>query len=223
MGIVMRPGGPSTDWESIRKRLERATEGLRSTGELSPERAREVLRERARALAGTAAATETRPGIEIVTFRLGMERYGIEARYVREVGRVPEYTPVPGLPRPFVGVTNLRGEIVPILDLAAFLAVSRTEATDRSRLIVLGAEDPELALLADETYEVVEITEEALEMAPAREGVPGREILRGVTGEALIVLDGALLLADERFFFQEEEDDVVPVTVPTLGAPVAKG
>jgi purine-binding chemotaxis protein CheW len=192
------------DWQEVHDRLARAREALTTTDALSPERARSLMEERARALArpttGASAAAEI---LEVITFALGRERYAIETRFVREVIRLVDFTPVPGAPEFVLGVTHLRGEVLAIVDLRKFLRVAHRGVTDLSRVLVLGAGEPELGVLADavEAIGPLPVTD-ALAAPETVAGIDGA-FLRGVTRDALIVLDGGALLSDEGLFVDQ--------------------
>jgi purine-binding chemotaxis protein CheW len=132
------------------------------------------------------------------------ERYAIETRYVREVGPLVDVTPVPGTPEFVRGVGNLRGEITAIIELGRFFGIGTQSRTDLSRLVVLGAERVEFGIVADDVREVISLpieTLSALDMATTR---VDRTYLRGVTTDALIVLDGAALLNDHRLMIDHD-------------------
>lgn len=170
-----------------------------------PAHAREVLEARARALARPPApARPAGAGVEVVFFALGTERYAVEARFVREVARVADLAPVPGLPDFVMGVANLRGEILAVMDLRRILGVPAAGLTDLARLVVLGADRPEFGILADSVSEVATLRADEILEPPASVAGVGREFLKGVTREALIVLDGAVLLRDPRLFVGAE-------------------
>jgi len=180
--------------------------------ELSPERARAILEERARVL----ARVPERPVVaervlSVATFKLGAGRYAIEARTVREVGRLQQFSPVPGLPDFVVGVTNLRGEVLAVIDLGGLLGIAGVRRGEGSRLIVLGEEDAELAIVADETDEVVSVAADAVHPPPAHLAKDERAFVRGVTADGLVVLDGPALLSDPRLFFDHSEEGAGPV------------
>ncbi|MEK7474557.1 MAG: chemotaxis protein CheW [Candidatus Coatesbacteria bacterium] len=167
-------------------------------------RTREIMEERARRLARPAAEVRgSGDTLEIVVFGLASERYAVENRYVREVVRLADLAPVPGAPEFMAGVTNLRGEILAVVDLRRFFGVPARGITDTSRVVVLGADEAEFGVLADAVGEVVSVRpEEILDpLAPA--GGVGGEYLRGVTKDGLIVLDGAALLASPRLVVEQ--------------------
>ncbi|MBI4565717.1 MAG: chemotaxis protein CheW [Planctomycetes bacterium] len=191
------------DWEEARARIARATAAIEGSLELSPERARAVLDERARAMAQMPAAPPPADRLHVVTFALASERYAVEANHVREIARLTAYEPVPGTPEFVLGITSLRGEITMIVDLRRFFGVPIKGLTDLSRLVVLGTEHAEFGVLADEALGVTDLRRQDLAPPPASVAGIGREYLRGVTREALILLDAAALIGDRRLFVDQ--------------------
>jgi purine-binding chemotaxis protein CheW len=204
--VIRRGRGAPLDWQEVHDRLARAREGLTTVDALSPEAARALMDERARALAR--APTDSRTAgetLEIITFALGRERYAIETRFVREVTRLVDFTPVPGAPEFVLGVTNLRGDVLAIVDLRKFFRVADRGVTDLSRVLVLGTGEAELGILADVVESIDRLpVAEALTAPEAVTGIGG-VFLRGVTRDALIVLDGGALLSNERLFVDQSE------------------
>ncbi|MBC7818113.1 MAG: purine-binding chemotaxis protein CheW [Planctomycetaceae bacterium] len=137
------------DWPSVRERLNKATAATESALRVSPERAREIMDARARALARVQQAElDVGEVLEVATFALADERYAIETRFVSEVIRLADCTRVPGTPDFLLGVMNLRGEILSVIDLRKFLDLPARELSDQSRVVVLGGERPEFGVLA---------------------------------------------------------------------------
>jgi chemotaxis signal transduction protein len=174
---------------------------------LAPERATEIMAERARALARVPAqAPLASEVLEVMIFSLGNERYSIETRHAREVVRLADLTPVPGVPDFLTGIINLRGEVLAVIDLRKFFGLEERGLTELSRVIVLGRERAEFGILADAVHNVTPLRiDEVLEPPESTAGV-GRQYLRGVTTEALIVLDGTVLLRDPRLFIDQHEE-----------------
>ncbi len=172
-----------------------------------PKTAREVMEKRAEDLAKVPVraphATEV---LELVSFSLANERYAFETRHIREVIRFTDFTPIPGAPDFLVGLLNLRGEILAVFDLRKFFGVADKGVTDLSRAIVLGGDRAEFGVLADTASEVMTVrTEEVFESPGSVAGI-GREYLRGVTKDGLIVLDGGVLLQAVRFFIDQGDE-----------------
>lgn len=207
----MKPNTPRSrgpiDWQAVHARLERAEAALAEAQNPSPERAKEIMDARARVLAQ--APIPARPagaGVDLTLFALGKERYAIETRFVREVVRFADYTPVPGTPEFIVGVTNLRGVVLAVVDLRRFFNVPQQGLTDLSRVIVVGRERIEFGILADEAHGQIDLAADDI-LAPLGDvsGI-GRAYLRGVTEEALIVLDGNALFKDRRLMAGETRE-----------------
>jgi purine-binding chemotaxis protein CheW len=202
-----RPIDPKTgeiDWGEIRTRIANAFD--RSSPAAAPEQAREILAERARRLAlaaeRPAAAVDA---LELLPFRLGREHYAIETRYTREVVRLTGFTSVPSAEGFLLGVANLRGEIVPIFDLMLFFGFPSQGLSDRSRVVVIGIDDVEFGVIADSVQAVAHVPADALVADAVFEGKRGGECVRGITRDAMIVLDGAALIKDRRLFIGAPE------------------
>ncbi|HUE31112.1 MAG TPA: chemotaxis protein CheW [Verrucomicrobiae bacterium] len=192
-------------WEEVRARLARVTETATSATRLSPAQARELMDERARRLSAPTTPKPTADEVlEVVTFTLAGGRCGIDARWVCEVIRLGDLTPVPSTPDVLLGLTNLRGELLPVVDLRRLFALPRPEATPLARIIVLGGERAELGALVDEVHEVAMVhTGDVMDSAWIAGA--GREYLRGVTCEGLVLLDAARLFTDGRLLGDESD------------------
>jgi purine-binding chemotaxis protein CheW len=94
-----------------------------------------------------------------VRFRVAEEAYAVSVLNVLEVASLGEVTPVPGAPREILGVRNLRGKILPVIDLAALLGTRRTDLP--VRLLVTESEGRQAGLAIDEVTEVGELAEQA--------------------------------------------------------------
>ncbi len=184
--------GP-VDWDEIRRRMETAGRALAGATDTSAEGVRELLEERARALARPAAPPPAGDTLELLTFALANEVYAVESRYAVAVFQLIDLSPLPGAEPPVFGVTAWRGELLTILDLRAALGLSVTALNDLSRVIVLGEERPAFGILADAARELVTLP--AAEVREPPEGIAARrEYLRGVTADAVLVLEATKLL-----------------------------
>jgi purine-binding chemotaxis protein CheW len=200
MTLRPRSDGP-IDWENLRKRLEAATASSEAALEISEDRARQIMEERARALArAPEEKSEAGDRIEVVTFALGGERYAVETRYVREIIRVVQVTPMPAVPDLFIGLTNLRGEILPLVDLCRFFGVGRTDLAEAPWAIVLGDGAADLGAPTAAIQETLELPKAGLLKPADTASSQPVDCRLGVTEDALIVIDGAALLADRRLF-----------------------
>lgn len=167
--------------------------------------ARHVLRERARALARSPQrdiSAET--SLELLEFRLAKECYALETRHVSEVLPLIELTPLPCTP-PFVrGIVNVRGRILPVLDIKQFFDLPDQGLTDLHCIILVQGNDLEFGLLADVIVGVRTLAADSLQPAPPTLTGIRAEYLKGVSAERLVVLDLERLLADPKIIVQEE-------------------
>ncbi|MEJ2573770.1 MAG: chemotaxis protein CheW [Gammaproteobacteria bacterium] len=132
-----------------------------------------------------------------VTFRLGEEKYGIDVLQVQEVLRVTEISPVPGAPDYVLGIINLRGNVVTVVDARSRFGLPPQDADDASRIIVVDAFEKVVGLLVDNVSEVVYVPNSQIEMAPNVGTDESRKFVSGVfnrDSELLIMLDLAKLI-----------------------------
>src|SRR3569832_2886619 len=132
-----------------------------------------------------------------VTFRLGEETYGIDVLQVQEVLRVSEISPVPGALSFVIGIINLRGNVVTVLDARHRFGLPPKEPDDASRIIVVNAYDKVIGLLVDSVSEVNNVQAAEIEGAPTVGTDDNAKFVSGVCnrdGELLILVDLAKLL-----------------------------
>lgn len=159
---------------------------------------RAVLQERARQLARplTTAANRDASGANatsVLVARLGDERASIALDHIIEVYRAGELTPIPGAQAPVVGLIAWRGRVLTVLDIAHTRSRS-IEMTDETRILVIGQRTASFGIIADEVEDVQDLN--AQEAVPIENISPSRrEFVRGVTADALVVLDAAALIA----------------------------
>jgi purine-binding chemotaxis protein CheW len=129
--------------------------------------------------------------IEMLSFRLSGEEYAVMVEDVREVLKIRELTRVPNAPDYILGVTSLRGMMLPVIDLCTRLGLKPAERDEKARIIVVSADDEDVGLMVDRVNGVIRVLPDAIKPAP--EHVEhGAEYLRGIVrqGEKLyIVLD----------------------------------
>ena len=126
--------------------------------------------------------------IQVVVFCINKEFYGVPIDAVQEIVRVPEVTGVPDAPDFFEGVINLRGKIVPVVDLRKRLRLSSADRTKSSRVLVAENGGRVIGLLVDAVSEVRKLPAEAVEPPPEMIAAVGIEYITGVAkaGERLI-------------------------------------
>lgn len=177
---------------------------MNSSIETAPEDKKKLLKARAMALAKEPEKKEADEHIEVVEFQLAGERYGIQSGYVREVYPLKELTPLPCAPQFVAGVTNVRGEILPVIDIKKFFELPEKGITDQSKVVIVRNDRMEFGILADAALGVRLIP--LREMQPFLPTLTGIRAgyLRGVTKEGLVVLDAEKILADKKIIVHEE-------------------
>jgi purine-binding chemotaxis protein CheW len=141
------------------------------------------------------------PLIQFVTFILMDEVYGINVMQVQEVLRITEIAPVPGAPPYVLGIINLRGNVVTVIDTRTRFGLPTKETDDASRIIVIESDKQVVGILVDAVAEVVELRESEIDAAP---NVGTEESSRYIQGVATME-DSLLILVDLNKLLTDEE------------------
>ncbi len=120
--------------------------------------------------------------VQLVNFRLRSEEYGVDIGAVREITRVTNISRIPEAPSFVQGVTNLRGQIVAVVDLAKqFELTPQENLPESARIVVTEVNDQTVGMLVDEVPEVLKIPEENIEPAPELIQTEGKkDYIRGI-------------------------------------------
>ena len=146
--------------------------------------------------APVAPANEERE-LHLVVFRLDLEEYAVPIQVVREVVRVGDITRVPHAPAHIRGVMNLRGHILPIVEIRARLNLTPAEVASTSRVVVVEVEGRTVGLLVDAVGQVARVGEHLVASPPEEVRTAGVEAVTGVAragARLLILLDLPRLL-----------------------------
>lgn len=188
------------DWTDARRSLAELDAALQNVLSPSTERTRELLEERAVALAqATPVVSGTKSDSEAVVFSLAGQRLALETRYAREVIRSPDVTPVPGAGRLFVGIANLRGELLPVFDLREFFGIRQDEGSALDWTIICGEDKADFGILVD-AVEIIPMAWDDILDVPTTVGGTGAACLRGVTRAGVTVLDTPAFIAHPSLF-----------------------
>jgi purine-binding chemotaxis protein CheW len=142
------------------------------------------------------------PILRWVTFRLNSEKYGINVMQVQEVLRVSEIAPVPGAPNYVLGIINLRGNVVTVIDTRKRFGLMLKEPDDASRIVIIEVKNNVIGILVDSVAEVVDLRKSEIEVAPNVGNEESSKFIEGVAshdGELLIVIDLNKFLSDEEW------------------------
>ncbi len=143
------------------------------------------------------------PVLQWVTFQLGSETYGINVLQVREVLRVTDITPVPGAPEHVLGIINLRGNVVTVMDCRRCFDLPDKEHDDLSRIVIVEAAGQIVGILVDSVAEVVYLRSSQIDHAPNVGAEDGAKYIQGVYSrddELLILVDLNKLITPEELY-----------------------
>ncbi len=135
--------------------------------------------------------------LQIVGFRVGQEAFGLPISVVQEIVRPPEIANVPHAPDYVEGVMNLRGRIVPVIDLRRRFGSTVSRNNSKTRVLVVDADSRVVGLIVDSASEVLKITAEQIEPAPNVFDDPATNYVSGIAkhrGKLIILVDLAKIL-----------------------------
>lgn len=193
------------DWHAVRQRLDIARLAIEHIALPDPEECSRILKARAQVLARRAEPTEEiDEWIEVVEFVLAQERYAVELRHVRDVYPLEHLTPLPCTPAFVLGIVNLHGEILSVIDIKKFFGLAERGLTDLNKVIVLACPGMYFGILADAISSVRRIQVASIQRSlPTLAGIRER-YLKGVTRERITILDAEALLADQKIVVHEQ-------------------
>ena len=195
---------PAIDWQAARERIEAAELAMVNGPALDGDRDRALLEQRARALAKVAADEDAPDFLEIVAFAMAHEHYGVAASFVREVYPLKELTPIPGAPEFVLGIVNIRGRVLSLINLKTFFSLPEQGLAEQNQIIVLSSPDMEFGVLADSVLGVRVLYPSELQADfPAFTGLR-KEYLLGVSPDGTVVLDARRILADPNIVVRDD-------------------
>ena len=142
------------------------------------------------------------PILQWVTFRLEIETYGINVMQVQEVLRYSEIAPVPGAPSYVLGIINLRGNVVTVIDTRQRFNLMCSESTDQTRIVIIEAENQVVGILVDAVAEVVYLRQSEIETTPNVGNDESANFIQGVchkNDELLILVDLEKLMTEQEW------------------------
>ena len=142
------------------------------------------------------------PMLQWVTFRLDGETYGINVMQVQEVLRYNEIAPVPGAPAYVLGIINLRGNVVTVIDTRHRFGINSAEITEQTRIVIIEAENNVVGILVDAVAEVVYLRQSEIETAPSVGNDESAKFIQGVchkNNQLLILVELDKLLTEHQW------------------------
>ena len=140
--------------------------------------------------------------LQWVTFQLDRETYGINVMQVQEVLRYTEIAAVPGAPDYVLGIINLRGNVVTVIDTRSRFGLQPAEVSDNSRIVIIEAEKQVIGIMVDSVAEVEYLRASEIDVAPSVGTEESAKFIQGVSnrdGELLILVDLNKLLSDDEW------------------------
>lgn len=192
------------NWSEIHQRVEAARQVLMQDSASSKEENQAILKKRARLLAQDIQQVDNvQEFLEIVEFQLASETYGLESSFVREAYPLKDFTPLPGVPPFVLGIVNVRGKILSVIDLKKFFGLPQNGLGQLNKLIILRDEQMEFGILADDILGARSIPVDSIQPAPPTISGIGAEFLRGVTAGHVILLNAEKILNDEKIIVDQ--------------------
>lgn len=136
--------------------------------------------------------------LQLVTFRIGEEEFGVDILAVQEIIRLMQITPVPRAPVDIAGVINLRGKVIPVVNMRSRFSLPAQDTTPQTRIVVMEFGEKIVGFLVDAVSEVLRIPVTTVEDPPPVVAGIGSEYIRGVgklDERLLILLDLDSLMA----------------------------
>lgn len=150
----------------------------------------------------TSAQGAEDPILQWVTFRLDNETYGINVMQVQEVLRYTEIAPVPGAPSYVLGIINLRGNVVTVIDTRQRFGLDPAPISDNTRIVIIEADKQVVGILVDSVAEVVYLRQSEIETAPNVGNDESAKFIQGVcnkNGELLILVELDKMMTEEEW------------------------
>ncbi|MBX4265117.1 chemotaxis protein CheW [Clostridium estertheticum] len=138
---------------------------------------------------------------ELVVFKLGFEEYAINISYAQEIIRIPKFTQLPNTPSFIEGVINIRGKIIPVLNLKKRFGID-------SRLLIIELDDMMVGLIVDDVSEVIRIDEESIQKLSSEIVSISQNSIQGISiiDQRIIILLDVLNLKSEIFKYNLEKE-----------------
>lgn len=166
------------------------------------------------------------PQVQLVTFRLGADEFGLDVFSVHEILRYSAPTPVPKAPGFVEGVVDVRGTLVPVVDMRRRFELPEAPVNDETRTVLVQYGDERLGLVVDAVTEVMRVPETAVSEPPAYIRGLAAEFVRGIVrleGRLVVLIDIERILSSQERIALEQAELAPGAGVPRDDAPPADG
>jgi len=195
---------PRTNWEAIYSRLDQVDKTIQAATDISAERQGEILAERALLLAreSKGAANTNEGRLLAIAFQVGDQRFAVEVKDIGEIVTLSQIVRVPCVPDFIAGITNVRGNILTLIDLRRLFGDVGEGIVDLKRAIIIQAGESRLGLLAEEILGTVQYQRASLQRLGNQRH--SDRYVRGVTDDLISLLDVEAIIADPKVQVDEE-------------------
>lgn len=195
---------PRTNWEAIYSRLDQVDKTIQAATDISAERQGEILAERALLLARESKVAEnaSEGRLLAIAFQVGDQRFAVEVKDIGEIVTLSQIVRVPCVPDFIAGITNVRGNILTLIDLRRLFGDGGEGIVDLKRAIVVQAGDARLGLLAEEIIGTVQYQRASLQRLGNQRH--SDRYVRGVTDDLISLLDIEAIVSDPKVQVDEE-------------------
>ena len=142
--------------------------------------------------------------LAVTEFLLARERYALELRFIREIWPLKDLTPLPCTPPFVLGIINIRGQILSVIDFRRYAGLPIKGITELNRVVILKSGDMEFGILADEIIGMRNVSLREMQRQPFQTGILMQFII-GIAPDGCIVLDGGKILTDRKIVVEEED------------------
>jgi purine-binding chemotaxis protein CheW len=168
-----------------------------------PDRINSILRERAEKLAKSNRQETGEIAFEIIEFRIGEERFGLDAKYIVDISN-HNVCSIPSAPPHIAGVANIRGRTVDVVKLTVFLGIE-SASSDSSLMMMISGDKLEFAFPIDEVFGIRHVaTAEVQDTPNAASSLDCRNWLQAATTDGVQIMDGEKVLSDFTLVVDED-------------------
>ncbi len=169
------------------------------------DKAREILKQRAELLKISITEEEIKGAqLEVLEFKLANESYAIDSNYITSVISLKELTPLPCTPEFILGIININGRILAVINIKEFLNLSEKAITNLNKVILLKYQNIELGILADEIIGSTYIYTDKLQATISTLKGEKNDYLEGITENRSILLNIKKILTDDMIIINDE-------------------
>ena len=136
--------------------------------------------------------------IKVIVFKLGSEEYGIEVEKVQTIERMMPLSRVPKTYSFIKGVINLRGVVIPVIDLRGRFGIEEAEYSDQTRVIIVSVNDMEVGFIVDSANDVIDLNRDSIDTPP--------DVVGGIKAK---YLDGVAKIGEERLLIMLNLSEVL--------------